>query len=104
MADIIVTVPKDQVQHFMDIKVPAIDAWWYLGQRPKHLQPGDLIGFVFTGAIMYAATVTFIEKNESGKWEVHFEDCGWIKPIPHEHFRGFRYFDIEEHVYGADDE
>lgn len=102
MADIIVTVPKDQTWHFMNDKVPSIDAWWYVRCKPKNLQPGDWIGFVFDGAIRYAATVTMIFPGD--RWEVHFEDCGFIKPIPNVHFQGYRYFDLKEQVQEADDE
>ena len=104
MADIIVTVPKDQVEHFLEDKMPAPEAWWYLGRKPAYLQIEDSIGFVFKGAIRYAGTVTSIEPTKEGRWEIHFQDCGGIDPIPHEPFRGFRYFDIEEHIYGRNDD
>lgn len=94
MSDIIVTIPKDQVAHFLHEKVPASEAWWYLARRPLRLKLDDMIGFVYDGAIRYAGTVISVEQNKEGRWEIHFQDCGWIKPITHEHFRGFRYFDI----------
>ncbi len=104
MSDIIVTVPKDQIPHFHNDKVPSIDAWWYVHRLPKRLYRGDWIGFVFEDAIRYAASVTDQVYVDGGPCEIHFEDCGYIKPIPHEHFRSYRYFDFSEQKGAGDHE
>ena len=95
MADIIVTVPRDQYDHFWGDKVPAIEAWWSMRRRPKRLEPGDSIGFVIDNAIRAAATVERIIEDY-GMWRIYFTDAGGIKPVPYEPFRGFRYFELPE--------
>ena len=95
MSDIIVTVPRDQYDHFWGDKVPAMEAWWTMAQRPKRLQVGDSIGFVLNGAIMAAATVDRIEQRDDGRWDIVFTDCGPLAaPIPCKPFRGFRYMEV----------
>ena len=92
--DLIVTVPKDQAQHFLNDKVPTIDAWWFVSKRPLAAGPGDLIGFIYHGAIRHVATITRIVKQDK-KIAIHFQDCGRIKPYSHKSFQSFRYIDLK---------
>lgn len=104
MADIIVTIPKDQESHYRRDKAPGFNkAFWNLSRRPKHLHVYDEIYFVLNGKITFSAEVREIEENpitcELTKkvWkgcQIWFSDVIELTPPlqPMIGFRGFRYY------------
>lgn len=106
MPDIIVTVPKHEIEHCKQSKF-GLDglfdrAWWRLPTWPKRFeQMVDRIGFVIEGAIRFIATDAWLDEREDApvvEWDV--ESIKEIEPIPMKGFRGFRYYDLPDSKEG----
>lgn len=100
MTDIIVTVPKGQMEHmqekagmsFTDYCLP----YWGLSRKPKHLKAGERIYFVEGGKITRRADVTDIHPYLVGEVDIFFSEAmNFPIELKYPSFRGFRYFDLE---------
>ena len=55
--NIIVPVPKSEIDHFWDEPPPGSIEWWTLPRRPTKLNVGDYIYFAIAGSIVGRARV-----------------------------------------------
>lgn len=62
--NIVVHVPKDQLDHFYEDDSEAIEEFWSLKFRPKKLSSGETIYFYNKGKIIGEAIVTRIEETD----------------------------------------
>ena len=109
MADIIVRIPEDQLQHFWNDKgETALTAFWRFPFRPRQAREDeDYIWFVtragvVAGAAIYRITDEKIDSPDpSGKWNVEWIGNWMVELDPPEASvqfasRGFRYAKPEE--------
>ena len=103
--DIIVTVPKSEIEHFWEETDEIFDQeFWNIGKVPRKLEIGDYIYFVVEGKCVARAKVNHIEDNneQQCEWTDRFwsgcqifwnkEDFEEIEPFEYKGFQGFRYF------------
>ena len=102
--DIIVTVPKDQYKHMEEkawAQYEREQAYWEMGRVPKKIETGDKIFFVMDGRVSMYATIISIDADPHGDHCI-FDLLNFrglvAKPI-HKPFRGFRYYDLNGHMY-----
>lgn len=99
--DILVTVPKGQMEHMQEKAVCSyVDymlPYWELSRTPKDLKVDDHIFFVEDGEITRRAIVTDITAPySSGRIDVFFADVmNFPVVLSYPGFRGVRYFHLE---------
>ena len=102
MADIIVTVPKDEVRHFLEDKLDVERfnmCWWYLPSTPRNFNYNDRVGFVINGALRYIAENAWLDFDGAGDGVTAMacfrpENVWQCEPIEMKGFRGFRYYPL----------
>lgn len=64
MTDILVRVPKREIEHFWEPIGPDRVAWWTLSRAPKDCGVGDTIWFQIEDEVVASAKVTFVDTEE----------------------------------------
>jgi len=64
MADIILRIPKNQLNHFNQDKRTTDLAFWRFSNRPQQLAVGDYIFFTRPEGIVFAAKITRLTEGE----------------------------------------
>lgn len=107
MADIIVRIPKQQLEYFRNVKLRATLAFWRFSQKPKRLnEDDDFLWFTRPEGVIAGARVLGIVGPEQmdtadrpGKWNVVWEDISQLDPpVADVQFtgRGYRYLTADE--------
>jgi len=63
MVDILVRVPRSEVEHFWEPITSYEVAWWTLSRCPKRCGVGDVIWFQIEDQIVARAPVTFVDRD-----------------------------------------
>ena len=99
--DIVVTVPKGEIEHFEKDKVSIVrqggEAWWFVRNFPLKSNDEDQIYFVLNGAIRWVAHIHTLDRRRDGyQWRdaIVFTAINKVDPpIPMKGFQGFGYYD-----------
>ena len=102
--DIIVTVPKNQYKHMEDkawAQYEGDQPYWEMGRVPKKIEVDDKIFFVMDGRVSMYATIESIDADPHGDHCIIelLDFRGLVAKPMHKPFVGFRYYDLNGHMY-----
>ena len=91
MADIIVRIPREQLEHFRNDKLRAAEAFWRFSQKPNRLKEDeDFIWFTRPEGVVAGARVLgvvsrdYIDRMDTddrgGKWNVVWDETSVLDP------------------------